>query len=1272
MSIFSLAYLFLFPAACKGQASDLDGFSNNLATDIGPLIALFGDGITKQYLSESTTFLDYIIFSLAPIGIATTIVSAIRVCGGSALRAFIGRAQEGEGAIEAELCTSTSRDVCELFNKGGITRVLGQPQILEVIYLPHDPDLKKTEGLHLFRDYLQDRVADCRSQETMRTKENPGDWVPVGDGIFVVRLKSVFSELHNFNRKVSRYIYRKAQPAEQHVESASSINKPNDKEEDKSSTSEPFSHSPNLSINVGIVKRSSACFYAVTVIGLILQGGVVVVAGTVSWKLQWTHDGAPDELTDSINVSTYREPMAFILGTISLCVGTFWCAALVGQITDELHFRRDDSKLGSKSQLFYLQPGNQVIGDQTFDAFAYFEDLKRPLVEYTTSWKAPRGIYIMSTWSAILLSLGGYIAQFVGLRGMSAWVSIAQLATTVLMSLLRGALRMQRLDSDLNQLIKERDKVVGHELDWLAFELVKKWGTYTPGLRFSCSFVNNPPMDPSSINQGLTIEKLVRGRYRLARLTGHGTAGLKRWSYQNWPDEMVKVRSKARLLAKALCATAEALIPDETWLPDRGEYLSKFKDEGSITIRTRVKVAIWCPDRYDYTQQFVEIPIKRPIQENWSINSAKLETLLGLWLWSTIVADASRDRSDYNSGSDMHQVDRCGMMRILSACVNGGQETYNLEKMLRQELRIWGADSSIHVNQSELELSQIPVHDSTTIWSGRNWLSLSPRPGRANYRFFGWMNVPDSILYEVDTSWKPSLESHDQKKARDKISVQYAWTRDTRNPDILAEYARDLYAIIVNSMIRQVKTNLGEIVPKPVPGGIRLSNTKIDASIAAFIENGLGSRSDALVTIMPILRPYMNPLPAQGEAVIPTLLDMTAKCRDIESDNDIYSYNVDLAVESVLQWVCNWYIGILRKGGSPDWGDNTPNKGGDHELSSAIIALGEFYRRSLRQNIRFSDNLEWFGHLGLLDSLENLEEYVNGITLISRSVDAINRYKKVIKTIEDDKRKMKTPSLGESHHRQKLNELFKNIQTGKIVKALSCLCFISVTDIKSETRPFLACAAQQGWSEVVIDLLDSRASPDVLDGGKRSALSYFAEVGNTAMAKVLLNKHANPNESDRHGRTPLWWAAGSGQPETIKLLLNAEVDADCPDNDCCTPLSNAAKKGHIDIIKLLLNAGADADHADNKQRTPLSYAAEKGYVDVVEILLNDKSIRVDLADKDKITPFAWAVQNGYENIVRLLIEKGGFDIHKKDNEGMSPHEWAKQNGYFNRLPRGIE
>ncbi|KAL8366789.1 hypothetical protein RB595_008760 [Gaeumannomyces hyphopodioides] len=85
-------------------------FANDFATDMAPIVVLFGKQATKQFLSESTKAWDCIIFGMAPIGIITAIVSVIRLYGSDSLRAFIGRAQGPHAAAEAELCSSTSDD----------------------------------------------------------------------------------------------------------------------------------------------------------------------------------------------------------------------------------------------------------------------------------------------------------------------------------------------------------------------------------------------------------------------------------------------------------------------------------------------------------------------------------------------------------------------------------------------------------------------------------------------------------------------------------------------------------------------------------------------------------------------------------------------------------------------------------------------------------------------------------------------------------------------------------------------------------------------------------------------------------------------------------------------------------------------------------------------------------------------------------------------------------------------------------------------------------
>ncbi|KAK1579304.1 uncharacterized protein LY79DRAFT_522888 [Colletotrichum navitas] len=90
----SLAYSLVALGLAGGVAGDgWDDLTNDLATDLMPIMSLFGKEATKQYLSESLHWIDYFIFAMAPIGILTALVSAIRVCGSSSLKAFIGRAR---------------------------------------------------------------------------------------------------------------------------------------------------------------------------------------------------------------------------------------------------------------------------------------------------------------------------------------------------------------------------------------------------------------------------------------------------------------------------------------------------------------------------------------------------------------------------------------------------------------------------------------------------------------------------------------------------------------------------------------------------------------------------------------------------------------------------------------------------------------------------------------------------------------------------------------------------------------------------------------------------------------------------------------------------------------------------------------------------------------------------------------------------------------------------------------------------------------------------
>ncbi|KAI9760363.1 MAG: hypothetical protein M1840_002556 [Geoglossum simile] len=133
MSVLCLRLVCLL--GCAGLVSaGADDFSSNLFSDIAPLIALFGEQVAKQYLSQRLGFLENIIFACAPLGILTAVTCAIRVGGPVALRALIGRAQEPAVQVELDLLGSTSSDVCELWDGKQVVRLAGSADILELVY----------------------------------------------------------------------------------------------------------------------------------------------------------------------------------------------------------------------------------------------------------------------------------------------------------------------------------------------------------------------------------------------------------------------------------------------------------------------------------------------------------------------------------------------------------------------------------------------------------------------------------------------------------------------------------------------------------------------------------------------------------------------------------------------------------------------------------------------------------------------------------------------------------------------------------------------------------------------------------------------------------------------------------------------------------------------------------------------------------------------------------------------------------------------------------
>ncbi|KFA51966.1 hypothetical protein S40293_09492 [Stachybotrys chartarum IBT 40293] len=847
-------------------ADDLSDWSSDLATDLGPLLALFGDNMTRQYLSESTSFLDYFIFAMGPVGILSAIVSTIRVCGSPSLRAFIGRSQEGDGIVEVELCTSTSRDVCELFNKGGITRVLGQPKILELIYIsprPHTGQGANEKELYLFRKCL----------EKLKKGENYAGWKEK------TRRKWPFA----------------------------SDSKPS-----------PLAPRPNLSLNVGIRKQDDWVFSVVAIVGFFLQVGVVLLAGVGVWILGWNDDeeGTP--------ASRDYPPVMFITGTILMCAGMCCCAALIGETTDERRFERNKND-SRESDLYWLQPGKQEVGGQSFDAFAYTtrttgkdeSQANDDLLCWTSSTKNFKDFGTQTIFS-VLAVLVGYIMHFIGLRGLRAWVSLAQFGITLVMSLLRGLLRMQRLGRDANRILrsdnagKKLDQVTGHELDWLAFEV-----TRPEAAKLSWHIIGYSNCE-SEESQNLGKE-LLQNRARLAFLTGNVHKSADSNEYEEWGDEYVKVRSKARQLSAAFCQAATNLV-----------------QKGSKNTQLQLQVAV------SIDQKKHCVPIEVMLEQDmdlpgWKIDCGKVEAILGLWMWSWIQGEKPLENTDTQPQ--------------LARVVATGDST---QKVIQMELDLWLGPDKVKLVEHKIDLKNGNTYGLESVWKNLKvtgaTTTLKPElEGRkeSQQRFCGWACIR-------------SNHQNLNEKEEEELGLQAVQVSPTVS--MLDVFAQDLFAAFIESIKGLQITDT--LAFREEDGKPRLGNKKVKTLANVFVEKGLGSYDDAFLCIIPALH---RPGP---EAYLQALLEGA----------DGYRRTSDWErAEILMQWACEYFC--LNKDAETSLFTTVLRKTGELYRWS-LANPHDFARQKFGMN-----GINWMiNTYGDRNDLEGIQEILDGYWKIAQGV----------------------------------------------------------------------------------------------------------------------------------------------------------------------------------------------------------------------------------------------------------------------------------------------
>ncbi|KAF3003987.1 hypothetical protein E8E14_007350 [Neopestalotiopsis sp. 37M] len=492
-------------------AADDAEFAFNLLSDVAPVLALFGEQFATQFMSESLSCFDHVIFAMVPLGIIAAITGAIRVQGRSVAKAFIGRARENRALAEIELMSSTSDEVCELFNGTSIVRVTGKPKIAQFFIFPKTYKALEDGYRHLDQPLQDGSSGEEPSDHScgIHTLSTANEMRK--DGTQLMKCEEYQSDSYVFLRTSVKSVWKVAQklirlpytsmrdlvrvtPDTDVEETTQNVSPVTEEASETQKTNDTVGSSdkeralacpPNLRLNLSVDYCHNGHFIeqheilvAVT-IAVLLQISLIAIAASTAFEV------SPNS-SSLFESSVYGFP-CYVAGSIVLSFGTGLCSFIVERSTFECSWEvtgdntpSETSKTAvtetEKPELVWLQK-KQEVSDQAFNGYLISAGPKRRAItssrKYDTRTKKNNnetqsdGLWAGLTILAALSAGVGFTAQFMGLRGLAFPCSIAHLGAIFIMALIRSYIRRR-----LGRKPASCAAHSGHELDFLATKYV--------------------------------------------------------------------------------------------------------------------------------------------------------------------------------------------------------------------------------------------------------------------------------------------------------------------------------------------------------------------------------------------------------------------------------------------------------------------------------------------------------------------------------------------------------------------------------------------------------------------------------------------------------------------------------------------------------------------------------------------------------------------------------------------------------------------------------
>ncbi|SCN86299.1 uncharacterized protein FFB20_07600 [Fusarium fujikuroi] len=1224
-----------------------DDFSNNLFSDLAPLLALFGERVTMQFLSQSMGWADCIILAVAPLGIITTIVSAIRVDGPAWLKAIIGRSRENLSAAEMELMSSTSQETCELWNERDVVRCQGKAPVTEFICLAPpkgDGVIKRIRFLTLSEAIDQKLV-----QKQCERKVNIFNVIALYKGSHTEPQPSEISSHSSEGGK--RYLWDafRSRRKSRDVEVPTPILLESRTSEAQAEPSLAYelivlrnttTHAPNISLN-RYHKVGRGHLYMVAIFGILLQLGVLVYFGSITYypTLKFKKDDK--------EVLGYGFPFA-AGGTLVLILGMLLCAHVVDRSTTE---ERYEPAQGREMRMIWLQQ-KQIVSDQVFGSFALYPQ-RCPQVIVTSqrdsTTKSNRGRDPESsavnnadstssqseeteneisssdsesgpafnlTVIATAICLAGFIIQFIGLRAMHWSASVGQLIAVIIMTILRALVRVGFIAPI--EYFKLRDKF---ELDGLALALGD------PKLGPDSGPVDEEHRFDFGLSQGRTwkvvlkedqVSQITDGS-AVSLLSSNGDMGAPAQSnnpkpgglsverQDNEAQEILDIRKhlahlagwrgpaskEANSLAEAIEVTMNTLCPRETAEPRTWSW--------TIQIDVRAK---------DEDPKGFPISLHLSHQKGqWKARVDELDAVLSLWL-----ASIDRERELASTTSKEEEIDdddewyRKRSSQTRGGLVLLGEHT----ESLKQAFEWWlpaDAPKPLEIEESEIKEQYDETWRivGTKFREGYYMPPLTESSEKEEEREQANSSDSDELDDEDDDDGDDDDDSSDEISAPSTLGRAIFFYIES-NDTLEQLFARHIFHAFVWAAASQMKAPIDqhsemEVVGTVIPGewnNIRFRGTSLARLVGSIRSSGLMDLNQAFITLIPPLHAYARL--GELDCVIEAVLGQA------------------LQHEKALNWEAAYesYIALL---------DLSSQFREDSFAFRRTVAIAVEYMRTLKllPKVPESGEDQFYVTESIYESLS--------LRLNSRTYQQIRND---LGTLYERQRRAKGSPCNDGEQREIINCGFTRLHDMTAQNQFDHE-FDKRERKRMRHRPLKPIETRVAIEDITDKLQKYVRAQDIL------------------------------------GWTPLHYAAAWNDDEApywIDSLLARGADLDAPDIRGWTPLHYSLWNANHRAVRTLVEKGANTKIAGVDGITPLHCAAAKMTGRIINKLISHPRHRADQFATDNFgrMPIHLAAQEGNTRVIGTLLPS----IHEKDQYGGTAFHLAAFSGKLKTLSKIIE